>query len=125
MFEQFKYLENPVLGREYSPSRWTGIAKYKHITRLRMTAGGGMGGACWYEYVERLTEIPSNQIIDVKRYDGKQICINTSYVVCAENFKLATAILDISEWARIRKEMVNSKTYYVLIDDNKSLILIN
>lgn len=124
MFEQFKYMENPMLGREYTPSKWDGLPTYKQITRLRMTAGGGMGGACWYEYVDRLAEIPSNEMIEVKRYDGKWIRINTSYVVYSEDFTLATATLDIREWARCAMENIETKKYYVLVDDNKKLMLI-
>lgn len=125
MFEQFKYMKNPMLGREYTPSKWAGLPTYKQITRLRMTAGGGMGGACWYEYVDRLAEIPSNEMIEVKRYDGKLIRINTSYVVHSEDFTLATATLDIREWARCAMENVETKKYYVLVDDNKKLMLVS
>lgn len=121
--KEFDFLENPEFGKEYTPSKWMGDPEYTKITRLKMTCGGGLGGQSWYEYVYR-QQIPSNQIVAFTRYDGKEIRINTSYVVEAEDFTLARAVLDISEWCDIQHDNGERvKEYLVLINDGKTLTL--
>lgn len=123
--EEFTYIKDAKLDRQKKPSHWEGAPKYLPITRLNMTCGGGVGGSNWYEYVYRVDNIPSNTIMEFIRYDGKQIKINTTYIVGAEDFKLATARLNISEWATATKSYNNDtiETYRVLIDDNAELKL--
>ena len=87
--KQFEYVEDAKLRKPTTPSTWKCFPEYTLITRVRMACGGGLGGASWYEYVYRLDEIPTNKIIEVKRYDGKTIRLNTAYMVSAEDFKLA------------------------------------
>lgn len=60
-----------------------------------------------------------------RRYDGKEIVINTAFLVEAEEFTLASAKLDITGWARASRERLENyiKTYHVLIDDGKQLKL--
>ena len=125
--KQFEYVEDAKLGKPKTPSKWKGFPEYTLITKVRMTCGGGLDvdGATWYEYVYRLDEIPTNKIIEVKRYDGKMIRLNTAYVVSTEDFKLAKATLDITEWAELSRGYIgpNEEEYYVLIDDDKELDL--
>ena len=122
----FEYC-NGKLKKEYSPSDWAGEPEYMFVTKIHMSCGGGMGGSSWYEYVERLRDIPSNKIIKAKRYDGKEIFINTMWLVGAENFKLAKAVLDISKWENYypnREKKKGTKVYYVLVDDDVELELL-
>lgn len=119
-----EYLKTAKLSKKLTPSTWIGEPKYKLITRIHMTCGGGIGGSSWEEYVERMEEFPTNKIIKVKRYDGKELFINTSYIVKTENFKLAKADLNISEWEAIRGGNNGFITNYVLIDDDKELELL-
>lgn len=123
--EQFTYRENPELGKEFTPSEWDGEPEYLPITRIKMTCGGGMGGQSWYEYIHRIKDIPNNAIMKCRRYDGKEIVINTAFLVEAEEFTLASAKLDITGWARASRERLENyiKTYHVLIDDGKQLKL--
>ena len=123
--EQFEYRKDAELGKKKNPSYWEGEPEYTPITRIRMSCGGGMGGAQWFEYIYRLGKIPSNTIMKVKRYDGKVISLNTSYVVSAEDFTLAKAELNISEWRAITRDYSKDdiETYYVLIDDGAELKL--
>lgn len=124
--EKFEVLKDLKINKPKSPSVWVGEPKYLPITRLKMSCGGGMGGSCWYEYVCRLEKIPSNTMLNVKRYDGKSLFINTTYVVNAENFKLAIAELDISEWARLSNEIIGEATekYFSLIEDDEYVTLL-
>ena len=113
--EQFTYIKDAKLGKEKNPSYWMGQPEYLPITRIKLSCGGGIGGASWYEYVYRVNEIPSNIIVKFKRYDGKEISINTAFIVKAEDFKLAIADLNISEWAAMTRDYngSNIKRYYV------------
>lgn len=124
--KQFEYVEDAKLRKPTTPSTWKCFPEYTLITRVRMACGGGLGGASWYEYVYRLDGIPTNKIIEVKRYDGKTIRLNTAYMVSAEDFKLAKATLDITEWAELSRGYIgpNKEEYYVLIDDDKELDLL-
>lgn len=123
--KNFEYC-NGKLAKEVFPSHWKDNPEYMLITKVYMSCGGGMGGSSWYEYVERLEDIPSNEIIKVKRYDGKELLINTSWVVSAENFKLAKATLDISKWESYypNEEKKGIRNYYVLLDDDVELELV-
>ena len=121
--EQFEYRKDARLGKEYTPSEWAGEPEYTKITRISMTSGGGMGGRHWYEYVRRLPEIPSNSIISATRYDGKEIKINTSFIVQAEDFTLAKASLDVTGWIEMGGNGDRFRDFYVLIDDGKELVL--
>lgn len=124
--EKFEVLKDLKINKPKSPSAWVGEPKYLPITRLKMSCGGGIGGSSWYEYVYRLEKIPSNTMLNIKRYDGKNFSVNTAYVVKAENFKLAIAELDISEWARLSKEIIGEATenYFWLIEDDEKIKLL-
>lgn len=123
--KNFEYC-NGKLKKDIEPSKWVGCPEYMFITKLRMSCGGGIGGSSWYEYVERLKDIPSNTVIKVKRYDGKEIFINTSWLVEAEDYKLVKATLDISRWETYYpdKEKEGIRSYYVLMDDDVELKLL-
>ena len=47
---------------------------------MTITAGGGMGGSLWYEYVRPET-IPANTIAEFCDINGHEVSINTRYVV--------------------------------------------
>lgn len=75
-----------------SPAKWVSEPRYKKISRIRMSCGGGLGGAQWFEYVYRVDhEELSKKFIKVERIDGKEIIINTSNVVDIEDFTLVEA----------------------------------
>lgn len=72
-----------------APAKWTTQPTYKQITRIRLTAGGGMAGTRWTEYVEKTDKIESNQLQEFTRITGKKIILNTSHITDAEDFILA------------------------------------
>lgn len=80
----------------------------------------------WYEYVYRLEKIPSNTMLNVKRYDGKSFFVNTAYVVNAENYKLVITELDISAWASRTNKIIEETTekYFSLIEDDEYVTLV-
>lgn len=120
---KFEYLNDARLRKPKTPSHWEKEPEYTPVTRLDLDCGGKM----WSEYVYRVDTIPSNEIVKFKRYDGKDIMLNTSYIVLAQNFKIAKAELNISEWASATGWYTedNIESYYVLIDDDAELQLLD
>ena len=85
-----KKLKHNWINLPCTPSEWTTQPKYRKITEITLTSGGGMGGKSWKEYVEK-TILKPHTLQKVTRIDGKQITINTDYVTTAEDFVLVTA----------------------------------
>lgn len=85
------------LKRPITPGRWVSDVMYQPITRITMTCGGGLGGSVWCEYVER---VPLEALAGLrggavfKTWDGKEIMLNTSNMVKAEQFTVASAVLN-------------------------------
>ena len=123
--KNFEYLESAIMNKPKTPSTWIGEPKYTPVTRIKISCGGGMGGASWYEYVHKVTEIPANTLVKFKRFDGKEFMLNTSFVVCAEDFTLAKVELDITAWKALShySKGDNIETYYVMIDEDSILKL--
>ena len=94
-----KLYDDEVIKRPRTPSVWvTKDVCYDEITRIKMSCGGGMGGSKWYEYVERvpldaLAKIGRGCVV-LRTYEGKDVLINMDYVVEAEQFTVASAVLD-------------------------------
>ena len=76
-----------------SPGKWTSEPEYRKISCIRVSCGGGMGGAQWLEYVDRINNrwLSGNKFVTIKRIDGKEITINADNIVSVENFTLVTA----------------------------------
>lgn len=88
----FEKVYNGTLGLPYLPAKWVGKEKYTKILKVRMTCGGGMGGASWYEYIKEIPmeELINNDKLVVKTFDGEEKLINTRYLVKAERFTIVT-----------------------------------
>lgn len=79
--------EDRTIGFPMTPSRWVGDIAYRPMTQIHMTCGGGLGGASWEEYVERidLDDIKPDAMLKVEKYDGTVMVINTKYIVSARS----------------------------------------
>lgn len=121
MFIQTNYHSVVILHKTLS--KWIG-ATYKSITRIRLSCGGCIGGASWFEYVEKLDNIEPNTIVKCRRFDGKEIRINTAFVVDTEDFTLATVQLDVREWKNITREYIlpDVETRHFWVDKKLKLI---
>ena len=64
-----------------TPSKFVGKAKVLKVKKVKMTCGGGMGGASWDEYVVDFPETPKCDLIKVTNYKGEKMTLNTRYVV--------------------------------------------
>ena len=122
--EHFKsiYTES-VLPKPMSPAYWVSGVSYREITRIKMTCGGGMGGSVWYEYVNRipLKDLASfdKMCMTVRRWDGKEILLNRSYMVKAEQFTIASAVLR----SQNSNFPLGDYTYCFLVEDGHKITL--
>lgn len=77
-------LDHMKVGLPSTPAQWVPeTLSFEEFLEVRMTAGGGLGGASWYEYIKKMP-LPSNQLIEVTDIDGNEKLINTAYVVTVE-----------------------------------------
>lgn len=83
-------LKTYTVGTPVSPAHWIGEPVYEDWLEVTVTAGGGMGGSKWHEYIHP-QELPSNNIITVETIEGKTIQLNTAYIVKAEQVKVVFA----------------------------------
>lgn len=75
-----------------SPGKWISEPEYQKISCIRVSCGGGMGGAQWLEYVERIDRcVLNDKFATMRRIDGKEITLNTDNIVSVEDFTLITA----------------------------------
>lgn len=121
-FDDTNIYTNDVAGKPMTPSKWVSDKpSYKKVTRIKITCGGGMGGASWYEVIDRidLNDLMQRSYIVTKNWEGKEIGINLSYVVKAEQFTLATAILD----SQNGNYVIGHHQYNWLIEDDHKIKL--
>lgn len=80
-----------------TPSKWLDTEPtYTDVLRVRMSCGGGIGGAQWYEYLCGVTFedlICAERFIRMKNIDGKEMMVNVNNIVEARPFKIASARL--------------------------------
>lgn len=113
----FNYSANAELQKDSRGSSWYGQPQYMQVTVLYLTGGSSLESLeqiC----VRRVDRISSSTFTTFKRYDGKEITINPKFIVKTENLKLARVSL------RNDREGTTT-TKYVLIDDDKTLKLLN
>lgn len=87
---EIRKLENNFIGYPCTPCKWTSEIRYKKISKLLITYGGGMGGSKRIEYVERVKNINNDSIQSFVRFDGKTIKYNTRYIVSIEDFTMVS-----------------------------------
>lgn len=80
-----------------TPARWLDDKPtITNILRLRMTCGGGVGGAQWFEYVKD-TDFSvlsrTSRFVETENIDGEKMLINADYIVEAKPFRIASAML--------------------------------
>ena len=119
-----KICEYEEIGRPMTPSWWDeGGVTYTPVTELEMTCGGGMGGAHWSEFIERigLNELSTKDVIVVKKWNGEQIMINMQYVVTAKQRTIASAVLH----SKNPNYPQGKHTYNWLVRDGHEITLTN
>lgn len=94
--------ESTTISKPMEPSNWVDKEfKYIPVLQLRISCGGGIGGASWYEHVkspgtleefERMSS--SSRLIRVTRYDDTSVLINTNNIVEVTPYVMAFADFD-------------------------------
>lgn len=111
-------------GRPMTPSYWDseGVT-YKEVTEIHMTAGGGMGGSYWHEYVERidLEDLVQRGYLVTKKWNGETIALNLKYMVKARQLTIASAVLH----SQNENYPIGAYTYYWLVEDGHKIELVN
>lgn len=102
--------------KPFTPSEYVDSNYYKVIS-IKMSCGGGMGGASWYEYIkadtpQKMKEIYSaitkGGIIKVVDYLGNTKYINTNYVVMTQEQSIYELTIENK-----------GNTYYEIIEGGK------
>ena len=110
--------------RPRTPSYWDekGVT-YKQVTQIDMTAGGGMGGSYWSEFVERidLDDLVQKRYLITKKWDGETIALNLNYMVKAKQVTIASAILH----SQNHNFPEGAYTYNWLVNDGQKVELID
>ena len=86
---------NVTIGFPMTPSRWLDSKpRYTDVLRVRMSCGGGIGGAQWFEFLCGVTQkdlISAERFITTTNIDGEELLLNVYNIVEARPFKIATA----------------------------------
>ena len=80
------------IGYPMTPGYWVGDPEYIDVFRIKMTCGGGMGGAQWYELVDNTgrtleqfgKDLLKQEITTLLTYDGRKVMVNRAYIVKVE-----------------------------------------
>lgn len=122
-----EYNDTGTLKKKYTPSKWLEDITYIPVTQLRIYYGNGIHHL---QYVLRPKEIPNNSIVEFTNVNDSTIKINTSFIIDAQDFTLAIAQLDITEYKMQQpsygqNELPDIETYFTLIDDKTTLTLLD
>ena len=104
------------------PSKWIKEPEIKPITKLLLTYGGGLGGQNIIEYVEQTDNIQPNTLQKFTRITGKEIILNTTYLISAENYELVTVTYNTQN--KYRTPGIH-KEHYLKSETPGDIILIN
>lgn len=114
--------EYDTVGKPMNPSYWDckGVT-YKEVTEIHMTAGGGMGGKYWCEYVERidLEDLTQQTHLVTKKWNGKTIALNLNNMVKARQLTIASAVLHSNN----SNFPIGAYTYHWLVEDGHKIEL--
>lgn len=92
-FDGYTFKDGERVGLPYSPSCWVGEPKYREVSEILITFGGGMGGSNWKIYTEPVSfeELINNDgFLEVNNVlTSEKIIINPKYIVSVQNLGLA------------------------------------
>jgi len=115
--------EYDTMGLPMTPSCWDekGVT-YKEVTEIHMSAGGGIGGRYWKEYVERidLEDLVQRSHLVTKKWNGETIALNLKFMVEARQLTIASAVLH----NRNTNFPTGAYTYNWLVEDGHKIELV-
>ena len=85
--------DKPFMKRDFSPAEWTcKKPKYTDVTQIKLSFGGGMGGANRTILIlEKREDLKTNSLVEVTNFLTKEKeTINTNFLVYAKDNVVAT-----------------------------------
>ena len=95
-----------IIGKPCSPSKLVKIEDLSLI-KIKLTYGGGMGGANRTLYVEEIQSETEKELV-VKTFDNEIVTINKDYIVYREPIKAVLHVTDSTEHSNYHSKQVNS-----------------
>ena len=103
-----------------TPSRFVGKARVIKVKKVKMTCGGGMGGSVWDEYVVDYPERVGQGLIEVTDYRGKQMSLNTRYIVKVTDSQIVVITTDSQN-----SNFYGKKSFYYETPCDNNVVLCN
>lgn len=131
-YEKFQYISNSEKEIRFprTPSTWVGEPNYRDILRLRVTAGGGMGGSLWVEYVDRndyrVVNVGGVEMVEYHRVgtmgsSPERVTLNPKNIVSIEEFELIIC----TYYSRNPYFEIGEHTLYLIANDGHRVRLVN
>lgn len=131
-YEKFQYISNSEKEIRFprTPSTWVGDPNYRDILRLRVTAGGGVGGSLWVEYVDRndyrVVNVGGVEMVEYHRVgtmgsSPERVTLNPKNIVSIEEFELITC----TYYSRNPYFEIGEYTLYLIANDGHRVRLVN
>lgn len=111
------YKKSFAIGKKCSPGAAPVVKSEDNVIMIKMSCGGGLGGACWYEYGSFVSEqVRLNELIQFKDYfTGEIKTLNPRYIVKIEDRKIVAVESDctMNENMRCKSQIA----YYLMARD--------
>lgn len=113
--------------RSCNPSKFVKHEEIHNILKVKMSCGGGLGGAKWYEYIQEPceNELEGNSPVWVTDYLGEELLINPRFIVKANRISITKVVEDITEWQRALDGKQYLKTIYLEISPYETVTLVD
>lgn len=113
--------------RSCNPSKFVKHEEIHGILKVKMSCGGGMGGAQWYEYIQEPNdfELEGESPVWVTNYLGEEMLLNPRFIVKANRISIAKVVEDITAWKRMSDGRQYLNTMYFEIAPYESVTLVD
>ena len=113
--------------RSCNPSKFVRHEEIHGILKVKMSCGGGMGGAQWHEYIQEPNdfELEGESPVWVTNYLGEELLINPRFIVKANRISITKVVEDITEWQRKLDGKQYLKTIYLEISPYETVALVD
>lgn len=111
--------------RSCNPSKFVKHEEIHGILKVKMSCGGGLGGAQWYEYIKEPCEgeLEGDSPVWVTDYLGEELLINPKFIVKANRISITKVVEDITEWKRALDGKQYLQTMYIEISPYEAVTL--
>lgn len=84
--------------RTCNPSSFVEKEEIHDILKIKMSCGGGIGGASWYEYIHDTDKLEGETPVWVTNYLGERIKLNPKFMVKISQISIVKVTEDITAW---------------------------